>query len=63
MIQTIFFKFLLGRCGKDCFKTYEILLLGAIVIVPSGDSEWRRWPAAQTTFEGLPVVVVTIGLR
>lgn len=44
--------------GMDCFRTYEILLLGAIAVIPSGDSEGRRWPAARETYEGLPVIVV-----
>ena len=43
--------------GMDCFRSYEILMMGAIAIVPSRDSEGRRF-AARDTYVGLPVVVV-----
>ena len=43
--------------GMDCFRTYEIILLGAIAIIPSRDSEGRKF-AAKDTYADLPVVVV-----
>lgn len=43
--------------GVDCFRTYEILMMGAIAIVPSRDSEGNHF-AGKDTYAGLPVVVV-----